>query len=62
MMTQRLFFTNDDLIADLEVLDCTAHKNEFAVVLQSTIFHPQGDGQPSDTGYRGNASPLTYWS
>ncbi|MBN2991066.1 alanyl-tRNA editing protein [Pseudomonas cedrina subsp. fulgida] len=52
-MTERLFFTHDHLTAELEVLSCTPHEQQFAVVLQSTIFHPQGGGQPCDTGWLG---------
>ena len=55
MMTERLFFTHDHLTAELEVLSCTAHEGLFAVVLQSTIFHPQGGGQPFDTGWLGDS-------
>ena len=44
-MTLRLFFHSDDLKANVEVLDCTPHENEFAVVLRATLFHPQGGGQ-----------------
>lgn len=40
-MTERLFFTHDHLTAELEVLSCTAHEEQFAVTLQSTIFHPR---------------------
>lgn len=58
MMTQRLFFTHDHLNAELEVLGCTPHENQFAVILQSTIFHPQGGGQPSDTGWLGESHVL----
>jgi alanyl-tRNA synthetase len=57
-MTQRLFFTHDHLIAELEVLACAPHENQFAVILQSTIFHPQGGGQPSDTGWLGASQVL----
>lgn len=41
-MTQRLFFTHDHLVADVDVLECTPVEQQFAVVLQSTIFHPPG--------------------
>ncbi|MBK5533134.1 alanyl-tRNA editing protein [Pseudomonas sp. TH08] len=57
-MTLRLFFHSDDLKANVEVLDCTPHENEFAVVLRATLFHPQGGGQPCDTGWIGDAQVL----
>ena len=57
-MTERLFFTHDHLTAELEVLSCTPHEGQFAVILQSTIFHPQGGGQPFDTGWLGESSVL----
>lgn len=57
-MTERLFFTHDHLTAELEVLRCTPHEEEFAVILQSTIFHPQGGGQLFDTGWLGNSQVL----
>jgi len=57
-MTLRLFFHSDDLKANVEVLDCTPCENEFSVVLRATLFHPQGGGQPSDTGWIGNSQVL----
>jgi len=54
-MTLRLFFHSDDLKANVEVLDCTPRENEFAVVLRATLFHPQGGGQPCDTGWIGES-------
>lgn len=57
-MTERLFFTHDHMSAELEVLSCTPHEEQFAVILQSTIFHPQGGGQPFDTGWLGEATVL----
>lgn len=57
-MTQRLFFTDDNLTTELEVVDCTPHANQFAVILRSTIFHPQGGGQPCDTGWLGDSQVL----
>lgn len=58
MMTERLFFTHDHLTAELEVLSCRPHDDHFAVILQSTLFHPQGGGQPFDTGWLGDSQVL----
>ncbi|MDA5522969.1 hypothetical protein CV016_19020 [Yersinia kristensenii] len=57
-MTTRLFFENDTLAMDVDVLSCTPDGEEFAVILQATIFHPQGGGQPSDTGHIGDNNVL----
>jgi alanyl-tRNA synthetase len=57
-MTLRLFFHSDDLKANVEVLGCTPCENEFAVVLRATLFHPQGGGQPCDTGWIGESQVL----
>lgn len=57
-MTERLFFTHDHLTAELEVLSCRPHDDHFAVILQSTLFHPQGGGQPFDTGWLGDSQVL----
>ncbi|MGE8151043.1 alanyl-tRNA editing protein [Pseudomonas vancouverensis] len=57
-MTLRLFFHSDDLKANVEVLECTPQENEFAVVLRATLFHPQGGGQPFDTGWIGESQVL----
>ena len=57
-MTERLFFTHDHLTAELEVLSCTPYEEQFAVIVQSTIFHPQGGGQPFDTGWLGDSQVL----
>ena len=57
-MTQRLFFTDDSLTADVEVIGCTPHEAGFAVTLNATPFHPQGGGQPSDTGWIGDSEVL----
>ena len=54
-MTDRLFFTDDTLTAQVDVLTCTAHEDGFAVTLRATPFHPQGGGQPSDTGRIGDS-------
>lgn len=57
-MTLRLFFHSDDLKANVEVLECTPYENEFAVELRATLFHPQGGGQPFDTGWIGESQVL----
>ncbi|MDR6960664.1 Ser-tRNA(Ala) deacylase AlaX [Pseudomonas brassicacearum] len=57
-MTLRLFFHSDDLKANVEVLDCSPRENEFAVLLRATLFHPQGGGQPCDTGWIGESQVL----
>ncbi|VVP17369.1 alanyl-tRNA editing protein [Pseudomonas fluorescens] len=57
-MTLRLFFHSDDLKANVEVLDCTPCENEYAVRLRATLFHPQGGGQPFDTGWIGDSQVL----
>ncbi|KAB0499060.1 hypothetical protein [Pseudomonas vancouverensis] len=57
-MTLRLFFHSDDLKANVEALECTPQENEFAVVLRATLFHPQGGGQPFDTGWIGESQVL----
>lgn len=57
-MTLRLFFHSDDLNANVEVLECTPHENEFALILRATLFHPQGGGQPCDTGWIGESQVL----
>ncbi|MHC8306860.1 alanyl-tRNA editing protein [Pseudomonas sp. PB3P13] len=57
-MTLRLFFHSDDLKANVEVLECTPYEDEFAVVLRATLFHPQGGGQPCDTGWIGDSQVL----
>jgi alanyl-tRNA synthetase len=57
-MTQRLFFQHDLLQYPVQVLHCTPHEHEFVVELQATIFHPQGGGQPWDTGWIGDSQVL----
>ncbi|MDT3719363.1 alanyl-tRNA editing protein [Pseudomonas oryzihabitans] len=57
-MTERLYFLSDSLIAEVEVLACTATGDGYAVELRATPFHPQGGGQPSDTGWLGTAEVL----
>ncbi|MCU4504482.1 alanyl-tRNA editing protein [Acinetobacter sp. WU_MDCI_Abxe161] len=49
-MTQALYLTGV-LAAEVEVLECkSCEDGRFAICLSATPFHPQGGGQPSDTG------------
>ena len=50
-MTERLYYYHDDLQLEARVLACTAQEDgTYAVQLDATLFHPQGGGQPSDSG------------
>lgn len=54
-MTKQLYFSSDQLSEDAVVRACVAVTNGYEVILDRTIFHPQGGGQPSDVGYMGDA-------
>ncbi|EBO6447664.1 alanyl-tRNA editing protein [Salmonella enterica] len=58
-MTEKLYYTSDDLELDTRVLSCTPEADgRFRVILASTLFHPQGGGQPSDRGMTGSVNML----
>ncbi|MBB3214698.1 Ser-tRNA(Ala) deacylase AlaX [Herbaspirillum sp. Sphag1AN] len=58
-MTERLYFNTDQLNTSTSVISCSPSDNgQFAVVLQATLFHPQGGGQPADVGMIGPANVL----
>jgi len=54
-MTERLYFLSDSLIAEVEVTACHPAEEGYLVELRATPFHPQGGGQPSDSGWIGTA-------
>lgn len=50
-MTERLYYTSDATQSVVRVLSCTAEADgRYAIVLDKTLFHPQGGGQPADRG------------
>ena len=55
-MTKRLFDQDSHLTqAESVVVSCVAAGDAFDVVLDQTVFFPEGGGQPSDTGTLGDA-------
>lgn len=51
-MTERLYYTCDNTEGQATVMSCTARaEGGYAVVLDGTLFHPQGGGQPADAGW-----------
>ncbi|OCX17430.1 hypothetical protein [Pseudomonas graminis] len=50
-MNERIYFDSDALELTTSVLSCSAREDgRYQVVLAATLFHPQGGGQPSDSG------------
>lgn len=60
-MTRRLYLHDPaPLDAQVQVLSCQPDSSSgFRVILEATPFHPQGGGQPSDTGYLCDAQGKT---
>lgn len=53
-MTEKLYLYSDCLDGEAEVIDCEpTEEGRFNVRLSTTLFHPQGGGQPADTGWIG---------
>ncbi|MBD2811370.1 alanyl-tRNA editing protein [Xenorhabdus sp. Vera] len=51
-MTERLYLSSNILSGNAEIIDCIPRDDgRYSVRLNSTIFHPQGGGQPSDIGW-----------
>ena len=58
-MTKRLYdLDSHQKEAQSLVLSCTPAGEQFDVVLDQTVFFPEGGGQPSDTGTLGGANVL----
>jgi alanyl-tRNA synthetase len=58
-MTKRLYdLDSHQKEAESTVLSCAPAENGFDIVLDETVFFPEGGGQPSDTGTLGAASVL----
>ena len=58
-MTKRLYdLDSHQIAAESTVLSCVAAGEQFDVVLDQTVFFPEGGGQPSDTGTLGAANVL----
>ena len=54
-MTELLYFSSDQLTVDATVQACVAVQNAYEVILDRTVFHSQGGGQPADVGHMGAA-------
>lgn len=50
-MTEKAYFQSDETETTCFVTDCYEEDGKFVAILYSTIFHPQGGGQPCDTGW-----------
>ncbi len=50
-MTERLYYASDAIQGIAQVLSCSEEPDgRYAIVLDKTLFHPQGGGQPADRG------------
>jgi alanyl-tRNA synthetase len=53
-MTERRYYTSDDLSCEARVIRCDAGRDGlYEIELDATLFHPQGGGQPADRGTLG---------
>lgn len=56
--TELMYLSSDRLQEEAEVLSCTANGECFDLVLDRTLFHPKGGGQPADAGRIGDVRVL----
>jgi alanyl-tRNA synthetase len=57
-MTEKYYFESDVLENSCLVTNCYEEDGKIVAILDRTIFHPQGGGQPSDTGWIGASRVL----
>ncbi|OBS09278.1 alanyl-tRNA editing protein [Acidihalobacter prosperus] len=59
-MTLRKYFLSDELASHARVLSCSGSDdgNTYRIVMDETLFHPQGGGQPADQGWIGGVRVL----
>ncbi|QUJ66483.1 hypothetical protein KDD30_09910 [Photobacterium sp. GJ3] len=64
MTTQAIYLSSDKLHGDAELIACFQDGEQWIAVLDQTLFHPQGGGQPGDTGriqtYCGEVAPVLH--
>jgi alanyl-tRNA synthetase len=54
---RHLYYQSDALVAPALVQRCFIHEGKPVAILDTALFHPQGGGQPADTGWL-NATPV----
>lgn len=58
-MTDKVYHYSDALEMPAEVISCTPQDDgQFKVILNATLFHPKGGGQPADSGMIDDISVL----
>ncbi|HGP0982081.1 TPA: alanyl-tRNA editing protein [Klebsiella aerogenes] len=51
-MTKRVYYASDATEGRAQIIGCRAEADgRYAIELDRTLFHPQGGGQPSDSGW-----------
>ncbi|WP_119154597.1 alanyl-tRNA editing protein [Caldimonas tepidiphila] len=55
LQTELTYLNSDELQGEAEVLHCRPRGDRFEIVLDRTLFHPKGGGQPADAGCIGAA-------